>query len=102
MKTEVYSWRLSAILKAELESEARREGTSLATLLGQITAEWLRLRRNGAKDDQEEQDAIRKRAATAIGSIRSGDPTLSSRVREVVRGHLTKKYEESRASRRDR
>ena len=70
MKTEVYSWRLSAQRKAELESEARREGTSLAKLLDEITANWLKEQRSSRNGDEAEQAAIRKRAASAIGSIR--------------------------------
>ena len=69
MKTEVYSWRLSAQRKAELEAEARREGTSLSGLLEQVTADWLAERRNGHSDDEAEQAAIRKRARAAIGSV---------------------------------
>jgi len=99
MKTEVYSWRVSAQRKAELESQARREGTSLAALLDQITADWLEERRNG---DEAEQAALRKRVMAAIGSIRSGDPTLATRAREIVRERILRKHEEeSRAPRRN-
>ena len=98
MKTEVYSWRLSPQRKAELESEARREGTSLARLLDQITAEWLRHHRNG---DEAEQARIRKRVMATVGTIRSGDPTLASRASEVVRERIVRKHaQESNASRR--
>jgi hypothetical protein len=98
MKTEVYSWRVSATLKAELESEAKREGMSLAGLLDQVTAKWLEDRRN---DDEAEQAAIRKRAAAAIGSIRGGDPTRSERASELVREIIRQKHEkESNAFRR--
>ncbi len=48
MKNQVYSWRISAQKKAELESEARREGTSLAQLLELITADWLQEQRSRA------------------------------------------------------
>jgi hypothetical protein len=98
MKTEVYSWRLSAARKADLESAARREGTSVSKLLEQITADWLAQRRNGASDD-DEQAAIRRRAAAAIGSIRGGDPTRSARASELVREIIARKHaKESRAS----
>jgi hypothetical protein len=98
MKTEVYSWRLSADRKAALEEEARREGTSLSALLDRVTADWLTHRRNGHPNDDAEQAAIRKRAMAAIGSIRSGDPTRSSRTSELVREIIAEKHEkESRA-----
>jgi hypothetical protein len=98
MKTEVYSWRLSADRKAELEAEARREGTSLSSLLDRVTAEWLAVRRNTLADDAAEQAAIRKRAMAAIGSVRGGDPTRSARTSELVGEIIARKHEkESRA-----
>jgi len=101
MKTEVYSWRVSAQRKAELESEARREGTSLAALLEQITAGWLQERRNSRNGDEAEQAAIRRRVMATVGSIRGGDPTRSERASELVREIIRKKQlKESNASRR--
>jgi hypothetical protein len=73
MKAAVYSWRLSAERKAELEAEARREGASLSPLLDRVTADWLAQRRNGHSDDDAEQAAIRRRAMAAIGSVAGGD-----------------------------
>jgi len=93
MKTEVYSWRVSAQRKADLETEARREGTSLAGLLERITDNWLRQRRNG---DEAEQAAIRRRAAAAIGSIVGGDPTRSSRASQLVEEILRERYARKR------
>ena len=92
MKTEVYSWRLSATRKAELESEARREGKSLSALLEQITGEWVRQRRNGRDLDEAEQAAIRKRAESAIGAVSSGDPLLASEVSRRMKESLAKRY----------
>jgi len=101
MKTEVYSWRVSAEKKADLEGEARLEGTSLSALLDAITTNWLKERRNGSSEDEAEQAAIRKRAAAAIGAIRGGDPTRASRAGELVREIIVRKHEkESRASSR--
>jgi len=101
MKTEVYSWRISTEKKAALEGEARREGTSLAALLDDITTNWLSERRNGGAEDAAEQVKIRQQAATAIGSIRGGGPTRASRASELVREIIARKHlKESRASRR--
>ena len=101
MKTEVYSWRLSTQRKAELESEARRERTSIAGLLEQITTDWLRERRNSRNGDEAEQAAIRRRVMATIGSVRGGDPTRSERASELVRDIIRKKHEkEALASRR--
>ena len=101
MKSEVYSWRVSAQQKAELESEARREGTSLATLLEQITADWLSERRNSRNGDDAEQAALRKKVMATVGTIRGSDPTRSRRASELVRKIIREKHEkEANASRR--
>src|ERR1039457_3271984 len=101
MKTKVYSWRVSAQKKAELESEARREGTSLAALLEQITANWLQERRNSRNGDEAEQAAIRRRVMATVGTIRGGDPTRSQRASELVREIIRQKHlRETNASRR--
>ena len=92
MKTEVYSWRLSAERKAELEEEARREGAPLSTLLDRVTRDWLAERRKGRSDDAAEQAAIRKRAMSAIGSVSGGDPHRSSRASQSVKELLRKRY----------
>lgn len=92
MKTEVYSWRVSAQRKAELESEARREGTSLAKLLEEITGNWLSEQRRSRNGDEAEQAAIRRRAAAAIGSIVGGDPSRSPQASTLVRKMLEEKY----------
>src|SRR5258708_7745467 len=101
MKTEVYSWRVSAARKADLEGEARREGTSLSALLDRITSDWLAEHRNGHENDEAEQAAIRQRASSSIGSIRGSDPTRSARPSELVREIIARKpAKESKASRR--
>ena len=102
MKTEVYSWRVSPTRKADLESEARHEGTSVAELLEKITSDWLEQRRTSRNGEEAEQAALRQRVLATVGTIRGGDPTLASRAREVVRERIVRKYaEESRASRRN-
>jgi hypothetical protein len=101
MKTEVYSWRLSADRKAMLEEEARREGTTVSALLDRVTGDWLAHRRNGHSHDDAAQAALRKRVMKTVGTIRSGDPTLASRAREVIREVILRKHlQESNASRR--
>lgn len=92
MKTEVYSWRVSAQKKAQLESEARREGKSLAALLEGITGSWLEERRNSRNGEEEEQAAIRRCAAAAIGSVAGRDPTRSARASQLVKEMLRKRY----------
>ena len=102
MKTEVYSWRVSAEKKADLESEARREGTSVAELLEKITADWLQERRTSRNGEEDEQAALKRRVMATVGTIHGGDPTLATKAREVVRERIARKHtEESRASRRN-
>lgn len=97
MKDQVYSWRISAQKKAELECEARREGTSLARLLEQITADWMRQRRNSRNGDEDEQARIRKRVEAAIGSLAGGDPHRASRASQRVREIIRRKHERQRS-----
>lgn len=92
MKTEVYSWRLSAQRKAELEQEARREGTSLSALLDRVTADWLARRRNGHSNDDAEQAALRRRVMATVGTIHGSDPTRAERASELVREIIHKKH----------
>jgi hypothetical protein len=101
MKTEVYSWRVGAKKKADLEAESRREGTSLAKLLDEITTNWLNERQNGHEDEEAEQAKLRKRVLATVGTIHSGDPSLATKVREVVQERVSRKHsQESNASRR--
>jgi hypothetical protein len=92
MKTEVYSWRLSAATKANLESAARTEGTSVAKLLERITADWFAQRSNGHSNDDAEQAALRKRVMATVGTIRGNDPHRAERASELVREIIYKKH----------
>ena len=96
MKDQVYSWRISAQKKAELESEVRREGLSLAQLLEQITADWMHHRRN-LHNDEAEQARIRKRVEAAIGSLAGGDPHRASQASQRVREIIRSKHERQRS-----
>ena len=97
MKEQVYSWRISAQKKAELESEARRKGTSLAQLLDQITADWMHQRRNSRNGDEAEQARIRKRVETVIGSLAGGNPHRASQASQRVREIIRRKHERQRS-----
>src|SRR5260221_4209623 len=101
MKTKVYSWRVSTARKADLESEARREGTSVAELLERITAEWLQERRSSRNGEEDEQATLNRRVMATVGTIRGGDPTRSHRAIEMVREIIRHKHaRESNAFRR--
>lgn len=90
-KTEVYSWRLDPDLKQRLESAARDEKTSMGGLLDRIAREWLG-RHWRDKDDKALQRQLRAEIMKVVGTIRSGDPYGSERVKEEVRAKLIAKH----------
>lgn len=84
-----------------MESEARREGISVAELLETITSDWLQELRTSRNGEEAEQAALRHRVMATVGTICGGDPTRSQRSRELVREIIRRKHErESNASRR--
>ena len=92
MKTEVYSWRVSAQKKLELEMEARREGKSVAQLLDEMTSEWIEERRNSRPLDNLQQERTRKRVLALAGSYSGGDPQRAAHASERVREILRERY----------
>jgi len=87
-KSEVYSWRMTPDLKAQLEQRAREEGIGLAALLERISREWLRAKAAESSADEREQARIKAAAMRAIGTLKGDDPERSERVRERVRARL--------------
>lgn len=73
-KTEVYSWRITPELKAELETAARLEKTNVGALLSRIAEGWLEKRR---ADHEKEQGRLHARLAAAVEAV-SDDPKYSS------------------------
>lgn len=92
MKTEVYSWRLSAHKKVQLESVARKEGKSVGQLLDEISSQWLQERHASLGSEDAEQEALRTRVLALTGTIRGGEPTRSQRTGELVRGVIWQKH----------
>jgi hypothetical protein len=97
MKTEVYSWRVSAQKKLELEMEARREGKSVAQLLDEMSSEWIKERKNSRPLDEVEQERVRKRVLALAGSYSGGDPHRAAKASERVREILRERYGRKRA-----
>jgi hypothetical protein len=85
-KNAVYSWRIAAERKAELENAARRKRRPLAELLDEAVAQWLRRQTSGNDDDDEAR--VRSAAALAFGKLASGDPERASEARDRVRAKL--------------
>lgn len=91
MKTEVYSWRVSADMKSALEREARRRKMSLSGVLDAAAREWL-TKNMAEKDDEEEQARIRREALKFAGVIKGGDSRLSENSGVKVKEILRRKY----------
>jgi len=80
MKTHVYSWRLSAELKSELERAARLRRKPLSAVLEQAARDWLAQNSAELADDEETQRQLH-----------------AERVRETVRKRLQERYGRKRA-----
>ena len=91
MKTEVYSWRLSPDLKTGLEREARRLNLSLSAVLELASMDWLK-KIAAANDGNDEQQRLHEAASKCLGTIESGDPLRSEKVRLTVRERLARRH----------
>jgi hypothetical protein len=92
MKTEVYSWRVSADLKTDLEREARRRKMSVSALLDLAAREWL----SNTGPDQagdEEQRRLHRAARKCFGVLASGDPYRSENAPSAIRERLQQRRE---------
>ncbi len=87
MKTEVYSWRVSAEVKAELEREAHRRKMSLAGILDLAARELLN-KSDAGHDDDQEQARLQKTAAQCFGAFEGRDGHRSEKVRQEIRKRL--------------
>jgi predicted nuclease of restriction endonuclease-like (RecB) superfamily len=92
MKTEVYSWRLSPHLKAELEEAARVERKSVADLLEQIAQDWLERSSGRSRNEEERQQQLHKAALESAGSIQGNDPNRAENARSEVRSRIARRH----------
>ncbi len=93
-KSEVYSWRITPALKAELEAAARAEKMPLSALLERIAHNWLKGRK--PVDDEAEQQRMRAALMACVGTYHGdGESATNQRVREVMGRELMKKYRAS-------
>lgn len=91
MRTEVYSWRVSADLKSSLEREARRRKISLSAALDLAAQEWLKTRQPG-EDESERQRRLQEAATQCFGAFCGGSPRRAETAREAVRERLRRKH----------
>ena len=94
-KSEVYSWRLSPQLKAELEESARVRKKSLAQLLEDIAEDWLRGARSEREGESEaqKQQLLRESAMRFIGTIEGDRADRAENVRTLVRKKLARRHD---------
>ncbi len=93
MKTEVYSWRVSAELKTGFGAEARRRRISLSAVLDLAAKDWLTKSGSERNGDEEEQKRLHQAASECIGAFASGDTHRSENVRQSVRQRLRRQRE---------
>jgi hypothetical protein len=94
-KTQVYSWRVAAETKAELQRAAKRANQSVSGLLDRIVREWLdALRSNGG--DLAEQQRLHAAAAKCIGVLRGGNPHRAEEATRAIRARLAASHARQR------
>jgi hypothetical protein len=91
-KSEIYSWRLSPRLKADLEEAARAEDKSLAALLEQIAREWLARSKIQGADEEELQRRLREAAMKAVGAVHGSNPGRAANAASEVRKRLAQRH----------
>jgi hypothetical protein len=90
-KSEVYSWRLTPELKAELEAAARAEKTSVSQIIEGVVRDWLATRERHY--DKDEQARIDRKLEACFG-VFEGDGTSATneRIREIVGERIRAKH----------
>ena len=95
-KSEVYSWRVTPALKAELEAAARAEKIPLSALMERIAEDWLKGRRSSR--EKAAQQRLRAALMACAGTYKGdGTSATNQRIREVMGEHLEAKYGRRRA-----
>jgi hypothetical protein len=91
MKTEVYSWRVSAGLKTGLELEARRRKLSLSAALDLAARDWLN--KDAQMESDDEQARLHNAALECFGAFAGGDARRSEHARRTMRQRLRRRYD---------
>jgi len=91
MKAEVYSWRVSAELKAELERHARLRKVRVSSILELAVQEWLSRNGEDARGDNA-QRRLHAAAARCLGVFEGQDPPRAESSSAAVRQRLRKHH----------
>jgi hypothetical protein len=97
MKTEVYSWRVSAELKTGLQREARRRRVSMAKLL-ETAAVRLLDHSDEDQDEKKERARLMEAARKCFGTIEA-EPDLAETSGKRIKEILKMRNEAERAGR---
>ena len=95
-KSEVYTWRVSAAMKASLEEAARAANRSVAKLLDEIVAERLDAIGQTGEAEMDNQRRLHARAARFLGCFAGEAARRSARTRELVRARLKRRHAHTR------
>ena len=90
-KSEVYTWRVSASMKASLEEAARNTNRSVANLLDEIVAERLDATGRTGESEMAQQRRLHARAARFAGRFSGTDPLRSAKAKARVRARLSER-----------
>ena len=88
-KTEVYTWRVSAVMKASLEEAARNTNRSVARLLDEIVAERLDAPGQTSEAEMDNQRRLHARVARFAGRFSGTNPARGKAARALIRARLT-------------
>lgn len=92
MKSAVYSWRLSSILKNDLEETERQERASVLVLLERMATEWLAVHRSERNQEDDEQRRLHAAAVQTFGMTHGANPNRSVQACETVHARLAKRH----------
>lgn len=98
-KTEVYTWRVSPALKADLEEAARAGRHTVAQLLDEIVTEHLQGAHRRRGRERDEQRRLHLKAAAFAGRMAGTNPRRAEKVGDLVRARLRSRSGVRRAPR---
>jgi hypothetical protein len=91
MKTEVYSWRVSAELKSDLERAAHLRNMSTSAVLELAVRDWLG---NGLADtaDEDIQQKLQNEVTKSVGVLAGPNPRRAETARDAIRKRLARRH----------